>query len=255
MRNLLIVLVSVSIAVNIFTAVALMKHLEQCSMKSASKQQLAKPSIEYRQHSYSKSYVAQEKPKKYKKPDFSSMKDDIFSKENSETAIEMLENAAFEEDWKTVKAVADKMFALKDWQSNVPEEVQDALQTALSNFMPYSFPEMLGLLQSSYEDIREDVLDEIKQVIDDCDDQAEMANLIVKFSGAIDDEDFIDSMIIEIDMFEPENAATAMIGILKNGSSAFKRALANEIEEITDQKELSEKAILKWLEKEKADDQ
>jgi len=36
MRNLLIVLASVSIAVNIFTAVELMKHLEQCNMKSIS---------------------------------------------------------------------------------------------------------------------------------------------------------------------------------------------------------------------------
>lgn len=133
MRNLLIVLVSVSIAVNIFTAVELMKHLEQCNMKNANKQQLAKPSVEYRQHSYSKRHIVKEKPKKYEKPDLSSMKDDIFSKENLETkenseiAIEMLENAASEEDWKTVKAIADKMFALKDWQSNVPEEVQDAL--------------------------------------------------------------------------------------------------------------------------------
>lgn len=192
--------------------------------------------------------------KTYKKPASETISKTLTKRDDEEIA-DMIEDAASEDDWTTVKAFADKIFALDNWHTNVSEEVQSALLKALADFMPKSFPELLNLIASSYEDVHDDALDEIKQAIDECDDEAEMANLIVKLSGVIDDEDFIESMVIEIDMFEPDNAATAMIGILKNGSCAFKKALADEIEEITDQKEFSEQAILKWLESEKADDE
>ena len=192
--------------------------------------------------------------KAYKKPANDTINKTLTKRDDDEI-VDMIEDAASEDDWTTVKTFADKIFALDNWHTNVSEEVQSALLKALADFMPKSFPELLNLIASSYEDVHDDALDEIKQAIDECDDEAEMANLIVKLSGVIDDEDFIESMVIEIDMFEPDNAATAMIGILKNGSSAFKKALADEIEEITDQKEFSEQAILKWLESEKADDE
>jgi len=235
---------------SIFTAaivvgIAAKKHGQLLSTRSPA------PAIEAVEQ---KAQTAKPKNARAKKSKLASMPASDISKlleaKDDDSVIELIEDAQVDDDWKTIKKIVDAMLAMDKWQDKVSEDVQDAMVDALSDFMPHSFPEMLSFLGSPYEDIREDVLDEAKQAIDECDDEAMVSKLIVSFSSIVEDKGFIESMIMEIDTLEPKHAASAMIGILKNGNEAFKSALANEIEELTDQAELTEEAILKWLEEE-----
>jgi len=159
-----------------------------------------------------------------------------------------------DEDWQKIKALAEAVFAIDRWHERTSESVQSMLVDALADFMPKSFPEMLGMLGSSYDDVKDDALDEMKQAIEECDDERHAAEMIVSLSKAVDDAAFAEDMVDEIEVFEPDIAAFAMIGILKNGNEIFKKALAEAIEDITDQPAATEEAILAWAKAEADDD-
>ena len=168
---------------------------------------------------------------------------------------DILRDIAFDEKWSEMSRAVEVLNSIDGWQTNVTEETQLSFLSALKDFMPFAAAEVVPFLASSHEEVREMSMSEMADFIDDSDDDNLIASLIVKLSSLVDDSDFADSLVLKIDNMETDVAALTMLGIIKNGSDAFKKSLAENIEFITEQTEVSEEAILKWaVEKKKTEE-
>lgn len=168
---------------------------------------------------------------------------------------DILRDIAFDEKWSEMSRAVEVLNSIDGWQTNVTEETQLSFLSALKDFMPFAAAEVVPFLASSHEEVREMSMSEMADFIDDSDDDNLIASLIVKLSSLVDDSDFADSLVLKIDNMETDVAALTMLGIIKNGSDTFKKSLAENIEYITEQTEVSEEAILKWaVEKKKTEE-
>ena len=179
----------------------------------------------------------------------------IASKDGKITDIldDILRDIAFDEKWSEMSRAVEVLNSIDGWETNVTEETQLSFLSALKDFMPFAAAEIVPFLASSHEEVREMSMSEMTDFIDDSDDDNLIASLIVKLSSLVDDSDFADSLVLKIDNMETEVAALTMLGIIKNGSDTFKKSLAENIEFITEQTEVSEEAILKWAAEKKTE--
>lgn len=166
------------------------------------------------------------------------------------------------DDWRKVKSVAEAMYLVKDWRKNVSEDAQDCIMDILTEYTPHTLPELLGFLESAYDDIREDALDEIADAIEESEDEKGMCSLISMLSDTVDNLDFAERMIEHMDMMDlTHDVSNAMMHILSRGTPAFKKALSDFLIE-GEYAEKNEKTTLaygvgKWLSErlaEEADD-
>ena len=132
------------------------------------------------------------------------------------------------DDWRKVKSVAEAMYLVKDWRKNVSEDAQDCIMDILTEHTPHTLPELLGFLESAYEDIREDALDEIADAIEESEDEKGMCSLISMLSDTVDNAEFAERMIEHMDMMDlTHDVSNAMMHILSKGTPAFKKALSD----------------------------
>ena len=132
------------------------------------------------------------------------------------------------DDWRKVKSVAEAMFLVKDWRKNVSEDAQDTIMDIVSEYTPHTLPELLGFLESAYEDVREDALDEIADAIEESEDEKGMCSLISMLSDTVDNAEFAERMIEHMDMMDlTHDVSNAMMHILSKGTPAFKKALSD----------------------------
>ena len=133
-----------------------------------------------------------------------------------------------EDDWRKMKMVADSLFSIPGWGSRVSEDAQDHVLDAISEHTPHTLPELLGFLESEYEDVREDALDEIADAIEESEDEKGMCSLISMLSDTVDNLDFAERMIVHMDMMDlTHDVSNAMMHILSKGTPAFKKALSD----------------------------
>ena len=132
------------------------------------------------------------------------------------------------DDWRKVKSVAEAMYLVKDWRKNVSEDAQDTIMDIVSEYTPHTLPELLGFLESAYEDVREDALDEIADAIEESEDEKGMCSLISMLSDTVDNVEFAERMIEHMDMMDlTHDVSNAMMHILSKGTPAFKKALSD----------------------------
>ena len=166
------------------------------------------------------------------------------------------------DDWRKVKSMAEAMFLMKDWRNAVSEDAQDLMLDIVSEHTPHTIPELLGFLESAYDDIREDALAEMADAIEDSEDEKGMCSLISMLSDTVDNSEFAERMIEHLDMMDlTHDVSNAMMHILSRGTPAFKRALSEFLidEEYADRNEKTALAngVGKWLSErlaEEADD-
>lgn len=156
------------------------------------------------------------------------------------------------DDWRKVKSMAEAMFLMKDWRNTVSEDAQELMLDMVSEHTPHTIPELLGFLESAYDDIREDALAEMADAIEDSEDEKGMCSLISMLSDTVDNSEFAERMIEHLDMMDlTHDVSNAMMHILSRGTPAFKRALTDFLidEEYTDRNEKTALAngVGKWL--------
>jgi len=179
---------------------------------------------------------------------------DLIASNNVEEVEEVLNSIAFDEKWSAMENALEVLHSVDGWTTNVPSGIQMAYVSALKDFMPMSCSEYIPFLLSSDEDVKEAVSEEIAGYIQDLEDEHSAASLIVKFSPLVKDSEFADGLVMKIESMDAELAALAMIGVIRNGSSQMKDSLRDSMEFITDQPEMTEQAILKWVAEQKDDD-
>lgn len=156
------------------------------------------------------------------------------------------------DDWRKVKSMAEAMFLMKDWRNTVSEDAQELMLDMVSEHTPHTIPELLGFLESAYDDIREDALAEMADAIEDSEDEKGMCSLISMLSDTVDNSEFAERMIEHLDMMDlTHDVSNAMMHILSRGTPAFKRALSEFLidEEYADRNEKTALAygVGKWL--------
>jgi hypothetical protein len=114
---------------------------------------------------------------------------------------------------------------------------------------------VIPFLGSSHEDVAELAMTEIKDYIDDSEDENTIATLIVRLSSVVNDEDFAEDLVLKIDSLDTGIAAITMLGMMRNGTETIKKSLSENMEYITDQTEMTEEAILNWAVSKKSDDE
>ena len=201
--------------------------------------------------------------------EFSSIESDITNKvakilidNDLDTLERFLEFLREKDDWRKVKSVADALFSVEDWKSRVTEEAQDYVLDAVSEYTPNTLPELLGFLESPYEDIQDDALAELADSIEESEDEKGMCSLISMLSGTVNNAEFAERMIEHMDMMDlTHDVSNAMMHILSKGTPAFKKALSDFLidEEYADKNEKTALAygVGKWLSErlaEEADD-
>ena len=164
------------------------------------------------------------------------------------------------DDWRKVKSVAEAMFLMKDWRSNVSEDAQELVMDILSEYTPHTMPELLGFLESAYDDIKEDALAEMADAIEESEDEKGMCSLISMLSNTVDNPEFAERMIEHLDMMDlTHDVSNTMLHILSRGTPAFKRALSEFLieEEYADRNEKTALAngVGKWLSERLAEDE
>ena len=171
----------------------------------------------------------------------------LIASNNVEDVEEVLNSIAFDEKWTAMENALEVLYSIDGWTTNVSGEIQMAYVSALKDFMPMACSEYIPFLLSSDEDVKETVSEEIVDYIRDLEDEHFAASLIVKFSPLVKDSDFADGLVLKIESMDAELAALAMIGVIRNGSSQMKESLRESMEFITDQPEMTEQAVLKWV--------
>lgn len=177
----------------------------------------------------------------------------LIASNNVEEVEEVLNSIAFDEKWTAMENALEVLYSIDGWTTNVSGEIQMAYVSALKDFMPMSCSEYIPFLLSGDEDVKETVSEEIVDYIRDLEDEHFAASLIVKFSPLVEDSDFADGLVLKIESMDAELAALAMIGVIRNGSSQMKESLKESMEFITDQPEMTEQAVLKWVAEQKDD--
>lgn len=177
------------------------------------------------------------------------------TKESIEQLEEFLREISFDEKWKEMARACEVLTSVRDWHTNVSEEVQMAYLSALKDFTPLSIPEVIPFLGSDYEDVKDNAQTEISDFIDDSEDDNLIAGLIVSISSLVEDEDFADNLVLRIESMDTEIAALTMIGVMRNGTGVIKNSLKENMEFITDQEEMTPEAVLKWAAESKLDDE
>ena len=173
-----------------------------------------------------------------------------------DTLERFLEYLREKDDWRKMKAVADSLFSIPNWGSKVTEDAQDYVLDAISEYTPKTLPELLGFLESPYEDVREDALDELADSIEESENEAEMGRLIVQLSQTIEDADFAERMAEHIDMMDDANAAgDTMRGIYEKGNAVFKKALVETFGDIFETEEKVNENITKWVNEQNGEDE
>ena len=182
-------------------------------------------------------------------------------KETEDDRLEdLLDEITDDEDWPRMKKLARSLTAGDEWTEKLSEDAQSNLLDALSDFGAKALPEMVGFLASPYENVREDALNAIDGTLQDMEEK-DAAESIAMMARVVTDEDAIAAMLAEIDSFEPENAAAAILGIAKDGTPEFKEALKEELDDLLEREaddpvfaegeafgfEKAEAAVLKWL--------
>lgn len=179
---------------------------------------------------------------------------DLIASNSVDEVEEFLNNVAFDEKWSEMTRALEVLESRPGWQSKTSSEIQMSYVSALKEFIPLSCAEFIPFLGSEREEVKEAVSEEIVDYIRDLEDEPFAASLIVKLSGVVKDSDFADGLVLKIESMEDEVAAIAMIGIMRNGTQAMKDSLKESMEFITDQPEMTEEAVMKWLVENKGDD-
>lgn len=177
----------------------------------------------------------------------------LIASNNVEEVEEVLNSIAFDEKWTAMESALEVLHSIDGWTTNVSSGIQMAYVSALKDFMPISCPEYIPFLASEDDEVKEAVSEEIASYIQDLEDEHFAASLIVKFSPLVKDSDFADGLVLKIESMDAELAALAMIGVIRNGSSQMKESLRESMEFITDQPEMTEQAVLKWVAEQKDD--
>lgn len=177
----------------------------------------------------------------------------LIASNNVEDVEDVLNSIAFDEKWTAMENALEVLHSIDGWTTNVPSGIQMAYVSALKDFMPMSCSEYIPFLLSGDEDVKEAVSEEIAGYIQDLEDEHFAASLIVKFSPLVKDSEFADGLVMKIESMDAELAALAMIGVIRNGSSQMKESLRESMEFITDQTEMTEQAVLKWVAEQKDD--
>lgn len=156
------------------------------------------------------------------------------------------------DDWRKIKSVAEATFLVKDWRSTVSEDAQELVMDILSEYTPHTMPELLGFLESAYDDIKEDALAEMADAIEESEDEKGMCSLISMLSNTVDNPEFAERMIEHLDMMDlTHDVSNTMLHILSRGTPAFKQALSEFLidEEYADRNEKTALAngVGKWL--------
>ena len=182
-------------------------------------------------------------------------------KETEDDRLEdLLDEITDGEDWPKMKKLVQSLTARGKRLEALSEDAQSNIVDALSDFGAKALPDIVGFLASQYESVREETLNAIDGVLQEMEEK-EASEYIAVMSRAVSDEDAVSAMLADIDSFEPENAATAMLGIAKDGTAAFKLALRDELDDLLDRDlddpvfreeeefsfEKAKTAILKWL--------
>lgn len=132
------------------------------------------------------------------------------------------------DDWRGVRSVFDAMRLVPNWRSAVSEDAQDLVLDAVSEYGQSMVPELLGFLESSYEDVRADALEDLAETIEESEDEKGMCSLISMLSDTVDDAEFAERMVEHMDMMDlTHDVSNAMMHILSKGTPAFRKALSD----------------------------
>lgn len=186
--------------------------------------------------------------------------DDIMKSDDK--IVDALESASAEEDEELVRSIVAKIQSCPRWEKTFSEDVQSAAVDAIESFSAGMAPELAGFLASPYEDVVDDTLDAFSSMLEELDDDSKKAELIVTLSKAVEDSDFIEDVLTEIDILDPRAKRAAVVGILKNGTEKFKSMLREDIDSLTDDEvkpEADDAKLIeqfeKWSDREIAEDE
>jgi hypothetical protein len=156
--------------------------------------------------------------------------------EFDEKIVDVLEDASVNDNVAMLRCILGEMQKKAGWERVFSKDVQmTAVEAAGAHAVEMS-AELAGFLASPHEEVVEDALDAFSMMFEELDDEERIADLIVMLSRIVENDDFIEDALSEIDILDPQPKLKAMSGVLTDGNEKFKSKLRAELEEMTDHK-------------------
>ncbi len=151
------------------------------------------------------------------------------------TTLSKIRSALDDDDFKAVRALAQKVQSSKDWPDKIPIELRKELLNALSWFGIKALPEITGFLADADADVLEEAVSAYEDVIREANGDRELQQAVLAASRAINDADAMESILSELNNMRNSVAVETIKQIMATGTEAAKNALPEAIEFFTGQ--------------------